>query len=167
MIGHHQSKGIIMRTHLSYAGLAAFLTLPNLVIAEGSLMVENNLPDIEVRITTDLLCGERFVPEYNIRYTTPLKENPIPFQGKVKASWENCQILTSDYFERNKLPDHSKIYLTLLDTKTGDQFMATINTRALNYSREIQFSNHDIFLNMTYSTCRWGATDVSLWLNPA
>jgi hypothetical protein len=159
-------KGAIRMRKIKFGLFALCISLYNIAYSEGTLVVNNNLPDIEVRITTDLLCGDPLMLSKNVRYTTPLDENPILYnKGHVKAHWSHCQILSQDYFKKLQLSDHSKIYITLLDTKTGDQFIATVHANCRS-SREIHFSNNHISLNMGYSHCNMFPLDVTLTLDP-
>src|SRR5690349_21219527 len=90
------------------------VNLPLIGIAStSSLTINNTIPNIELSIITDLIC-HGFPLTHDFRYTTSLSENPIrKDQGEVIASWQNCWLVSKEYYEMRKETDHSKLYVTL------------------------------------------------------
>lgn len=125
-----------------------FLTLLSMIslsYAESTLTVNNRAKDINVEITTDLLCGS---DAFAVRYTRPLDENPILTNKPQTASWKNCVIAEQGHLVGS---DHSKIYVKLVDLKTGDFFQTVIHANSGNFSKTISFLDKHYVISMTYA----------------
>jgi hypothetical protein len=118
--------------------------LAGLSYAEDStLKIENNAKGIKAEIAVDLLCVVS-------RPTSSLDENPI-LTGKPKtATWKSCTPAKKEFFARNGHDDHSKIYVKLIDEKTGEYYGTVINMSEYSDAKQVIFNNRKFTILMKH-----------------
>lgn len=111
--------------YIKYAILCGVLSLSNLSHA-SDIKINNHTPyDIEVRV--DTLCSDPLsvIEPHWYRYTEPLKHYPIKggelYSEVLDGRYLKCAIVEPPFFEGRRGQDHSKIYVQLRDTATGER----------------------------------------------